>query len=115
MEIITQAELPLSTIARELVGGDHDLDITLLFVDAEPGRGVAHHRHPYAEVFIVQEGEATFTIAGEQRIVQAGQIAVVHAGEAHAFVNSGTANLRQIDIHVSARFDTEWLDGRDSS
>jgi hypothetical protein len=29
--------------------------ITLLFGDAEPGRGPALHRHPYAEVLIVQQ------------------------------------------------------------
>jgi hypothetical protein len=28
---------------------------------------------------------------------------------AHRFVNSGDGPLRQIDIHVSRAFDTEWL------
>jgi quercetin dioxygenase-like cupin family protein len=113
MEVITQAQLPLSEIARELVGDEHGLDITVLFVDAEPGRGAALHRHPYAEVCIVQEGEATFTVEGEERVVRAGEIAIARAGEAHAFVSSGAGNLRQIDIHLSPRFATEWLDGRE--
>jgi mannose-6-phosphate isomerase-like protein (cupin superfamily) len=115
MDIIKQDELPWSEIARELVGAEHGLDITLLFVDAPPGRGPAPHRHPYAEVFIVQEGEATFTVDGEQKEVRAGDILVARAGQAHSFVNSGTGPLRQVDIHLSPTFSTEWLEqSRDS-
>ena len=109
MLVVKQAELPWSSIANELVGAEHGLDITLLFVDAEPGRGPALHRHPYPEIFITLEGEATFTVEGERLEVRAGDIVVAHAGEAHAFVNSGTGPLRQVDIHVSPTFSTEWL------
>jgi mannose-6-phosphate isomerase-like protein (cupin superfamily) len=38
-----------------------------------------------------------------------GDIVVVPAGTPHAFVNSGTARLRQIDIHLNERYATEWL------
>jgi len=109
MQIIKQDQLPWSEIAHELVGAEHDLGITLLFVDAEPGRGPALHRHPYDEVFIVQEGQATFTVDGETIEAGPGDILVAHANEAHAFVNSGTGPLRQVDIHLSATFSTEWL------
>jgi mannose-6-phosphate isomerase-like protein (cupin superfamily) len=34
---------------------------------------------------------------------------VVDAGQPHGFVNSGEGRLRQIDIHLSPSFDTEWL------
>jgi mannose-6-phosphate isomerase-like protein (cupin superfamily) len=37
-------------------------------------------------------------------------MAVVPAGQAHAFVNSGLGRLRQIDIHLSPKFITDWLD-----
>jgi quercetin dioxygenase-like cupin family protein len=109
MAIIKQDQLPWSNIAHELVGTEHGLEITILFVDAEPGRGPALHRHPYTEVLIVQEGQATFTVDGEQLEVVAGDIVVAHANQAHAFVNSGTGQLRQVDIHVSPSFSTEWL------
>ena len=55
-------QLPWSSIAHELVGAEHGLPVTILFVDAPPGRGPSLHRHPYAELFIVQEGEVTFTL-----------------------------------------------------
>jgi mannose-6-phosphate isomerase-like protein (cupin superfamily) len=109
VSVITQDQLPWSSIAHELIGADHGLGITLLFVDAPPGRGPSLHRHPYDEIFIVQQGVATFTLDGEQIEARAGDILVARAGQAHAFVNSGTENLRQIDIHVSPTFSTEWL------
>ena len=79
-------------------------------VDAPPGGGPKLHRHPYEEVFVVQEGNATFT-AGEEIIeVSGGHVVVVPAGVAHKFVNSGTGRLRQVNIHASDRFLTEWLE-----
>jgi mannose-6-phosphate isomerase-like protein (cupin superfamily) len=112
MEVLKQEELRLSVIARELVGTDHGLEITLLFVDAAPGQGPSLHRHPYDEVFIVQEGQASFRLADEQLEVGAGDIVVAHANEPHAFVNSGAGPLRQVDIHVSPTLQTEWLEER---
>jgi mannose-6-phosphate isomerase-like protein (cupin superfamily) len=109
LTVIAQDQLPWSSIAHELVGADHGLGITLLFVDAPPGRGPALHRHPYDEIFIVQEGEATFTLDGAEVEARAGDILVARAGQAHAFVNTGVGNLRQVDIHVSPSFSTEWL------
>jgi mannose-6-phosphate isomerase-like protein (cupin superfamily) len=58
---------------------------------------------------VVQESSATFT-AGEDVIeTRAGQVVVVPAGVAHKFVNSGAGRLRQVDIHASDHFVTEWL------
>jgi mannose-6-phosphate isomerase-like protein (cupin superfamily) len=79
-------------------------------VDAPPGGGPKLHRHPYEEVFIVQEGTATFTAGDETVEVKDGQVIVVPAGVAHKFVNSGEEWLRQVDIHASERFVTEWLE-----
>jgi mannose-6-phosphate isomerase-like protein (cupin superfamily) len=42
--------------------------------------------------------------------VRAGEIVVAPAGVPHRFVNSGAGRLRQVDIHVHPRFETEWLE-----
>jgi mannose-6-phosphate isomerase-like protein (cupin superfamily) len=108
--VVAFDELPATATARELVGADHGgAGVCLIFVDAPPGHGPALHRHPYEEVFVVQEGEATFVADGEERVVRAGDVVIVPAGVAHSFVNSGDGPLRQLDIHVSPAFDTEWL------
>lgn len=110
MTVLSFDDLPLSTIAREFVGEDHGgVGITFLLVDAPPGRGPALHQHPYEEIFIVQEGRATFVLGDEEIEVGAGEIVVVPADTPHSFTTIGTGTLRQIDIHVSPRFSTQWL------
>lgn len=93
----------------EAVGDEIGAGISVIAVDAEPGDGPALHRHTYTEVFVVLEGQATFTLGDQQRIVQGGQVVVAPAGVPHRFVNSGSGRLRQVDIHEHPRFDTEWL------
>jgi mannose-6-phosphate isomerase-like protein (cupin superfamily) len=94
----------------EFQGYHYDANVSFILVDAPPGSGPKLHRHPYEEVFVLQEGTATFT-AGDKTIeVKGGQVVVVPAGVAHRFVNSGTGRLRQVDIHASERFVTEWLE-----
>lgn len=87
-----------------------DTGISFIWVDMPPGHGPRLHKHTYEEVFIVQEGEATFTIGSDTLEAHAGQIAIVPPGVPHKFVNSGTGPLRQVDIHRSPRFITEWLE-----
>jgi quercetin dioxygenase-like cupin family protein len=96
--------------AGEFQGRFLGASVSVIVVDAPPGGGPRLHRHPYEEVFVVQEGSATFT-AGEETIeARGGQVVVVPAGVAHKFVNSGDGRLRQVDIHTSDHFVTEWLE-----
>jgi quercetin dioxygenase-like cupin family protein len=83
--------------AGEFQGRILGASVSVIVVDAPPGGGPRLHRHPYEEVFVVQEGSATFT-AGEDVIeARGGQVIVVPAGVAHKFVNSGAGRLRQVD------------------
>jgi mannose-6-phosphate isomerase-like protein (cupin superfamily) len=61
------------------------------------------------ELLIVLEGTATFNDGSSFREVGPGEMAVVEAQQPHGFVNSGAGTLRQIDIHLSPKFVTEWL------
>ena len=95
---------------NEIHGYHHEAGVAFIVVDAPPRSGPVLHRHPYEEVFVVQEGAATFTASDEQIEAKGGQVVVVPAGVAHKFVNSGEERLRQVDIHASDRFITEWLE-----
>jgi mannose-6-phosphate isomerase-like protein (cupin superfamily) len=98
----------------EAIGAEIGARVSIIAVDAAPGTGPRLHRHPYEEVFVVLEGEATFTLGDAQRVAHAREVVVAPAGVAHAFVNTGSTRLRQVDIHVSPRFETEWLASSDT-
>ena len=90
------------------MGDDHgDAGVSLIFVEAGDGQGPSTHTHPYAEIHIVQEGEAVFVAGGEERVVRAGDIVVAPAGVPHSFTSRGS--FREIAIHANGHFVTDWL------
>ena len=93
----------------EFEGADHGIDVSVILVDMAPGDGVRLHTHPYAEIFIVQEGHASFTVGSATIDVVAPRTLIGPATVPHGFVNVGNVRLKQVDIHLSPRFTTEWL------
>ncbi len=108
--ILNKADLAHSETVYEFQGHHHDAGVSFIAIDAPPGSGPRLHKHPYEEVFVVQEGTVTFTAGDDVIEASGGQVVVVPAGVPHKFVNCGTGRLRQIDIHASNRFITEWLE-----
>jgi mannose-6-phosphate isomerase-like protein (cupin superfamily) len=100
--------------AHEFVGAEHDdVPFSVILVHSRPGVGPKLHRHPYAEVFIVESGRATFRIGEDMIVVDGGHVVVSPPGEAHGFTNTGDDELRLVAIHGAGRFSTEWLAGPD--
>jgi mannose-6-phosphate isomerase-like protein (cupin superfamily) len=95
---------------NEVQGHNHNAAVSIIVVDAPPGSGPGLHRHPYEEVFVIQDGTVTFTAGDETIEASGGQIVVVPGGVPHKFINTGEGRLRQVDIHASDRFITEWLE-----
>ena len=109
--VINKVELPHLGNSHELEGYLYGgAPVCIILFDGPPGSGPKLHRHPYAEVFVVQEGQATFTVGDATIEARAGQILIAPAGTPHKFVNSGSGRLRQLDIHTNDRFVTEWLE-----
>ena len=108
--IIDLADPGYGEDTNEVQGHNHNAAVSIIVVDAPPGGGPKLHRHPYEEVFVIQEGSVTFTAGDETIEAKGGQVVVVPAGVAHKFMNSGTGRLRQVDIHASKQFVTEWIE-----
>ena len=87
-----------------------DTGVSFILVDMQPGDGVRLHTHPYQEIFIIQEGVATYTVGAATIEARVGQVIIAPADTPHKFVNSGEGKLRQVDIHLSKRFITRWLE-----
>jgi mannose-6-phosphate isomerase-like protein (cupin superfamily) len=107
---LEQSDLVGAEFSRELQGDALGVAASIIFVDAAPGQGPSLHVHSYAELFFTLAGEATFTDGVHERVVRPGDVVIVPAEQPHAFVNSGSERLRQIDVHLSGRFATRWLD-----
>ena len=109
--VVNKDELENSGSTSEFEGYLHgDTEVSFILVDMQPGEGVRLHTHPYQEIFIIQEGTATYRVGTTTLEARAGQIIIVPADTPHTFVNSGQGKLRQVDIHLSKRFITQWLE-----
>jgi mannose-6-phosphate isomerase-like protein (cupin superfamily) len=112
--VIPLDELDPTAHSHEFVGADHgDVPFSVILVHSRPGVGPKVHRHPYAEVFIVESGEATFRLGDDTVVVSAGHVVVGPPDVPHGFTNTGSGELCLVAIHGAPRFVTEWLAGDD--
>jgi mannose-6-phosphate isomerase-like protein (cupin superfamily) len=80
----------------------------LAIIVLRPGQGVESHRHEGEDdSFLVLEGTLSVTVGEDARDVQAGpgSFVLVPAGTPHAIVNSGTADVRFLNVHAPSGFD----------
>jgi mannose-6-phosphate isomerase-like protein (cupin superfamily) len=111
MPPITLTDLPYSGNSYELEGTHYGgVPASLIFFNGPPGSGPRLHSHPYAELFVVQEGEAEFVVGDDLVIATPGQILIAPAGVPHKFTNKGSGSFQSLDIHLSDHFITEWLE-----
>jgi mannose-6-phosphate isomerase-like protein (cupin superfamily) len=81
--IVALDDLEHSRHSHEFVGAEHgEVPFSVILVHSQPGVGPKLHRHPYAEVFIVESGSATFQIGTESIVVDEGHVVVSPPGEA---------------------------------
>jgi mannose-6-phosphate isomerase-like protein (cupin superfamily) len=109
--ILNRAELPRDGNTYEFEGFQYqDTEVSFIWVDMPPGGTIRLHKHPYKEIFIIQEGVSTFTVGSETLEAHAGQVIIVPAEMPHKFANLSNQLLKQIDIHVNKEFVTHWLE-----
>jgi len=74
---------------REIVPGYrarflHSENMTLAFWDVDPGAALPEHSHPHEQIANVLEGQFELTVAGESRILEPGQVAVIPSDISHS-------------------------------
>lgn len=109
--LLDREDLPYDGNTYEFQGIEHlDTNVSFIWVDMRPGSTIRLHKHPYEEIFIIQECQATFTVGSATLEARAGQVIIVPADIPHKFMNLSDKQLKQIDIHVSKQFITHWLE-----
>ena len=103
-------DLPNDGNTYEFQGIHQDTNVSFIWVDMPPGGAIRLHKHPYEEIFIIQEGTATFTVDSVTLEARARQIIIVTAEVPHKFMNLSDKQLKQIDIHINKQFITDWLE-----
>lgn len=93
-------DLRRSPTAALFEGGD-TVPVSIFVTEYGRGRGPDLHVHPYPEVFVVQDGTATFTVGDEEIRVDHGHIVTVPAETPHCFKGAGDDTLRVVSIHPS--------------
>ena len=93
------ADLATSPTAFRFEGGPDGADISFFVTRTLPGRGSSLHTHPYSEVFVLLEGEATYTVGDERLSLAAGHVAVVPPDTPHRYENTGDVPLLQVSVH----------------
>lgn len=109
--LLNRDELPFDGNTYEFEGFQYqDTEVSFIWVDMPPGGFVRLHKHPYKEIFIIQEGVSTFMLGSETLEAHTGQVIIVPAEVPHKFTNKNDGRLKQIDIHVNKEFITYWLE-----
>jgi quercetin dioxygenase-like cupin family protein len=97
--------IPLEDLRRSptaaLLQGRDEVPVSIFVTQYERGQGPDLHVHPYPEVFVVQDGTATFTAGDERLTVAAGNIVTVPAQTPHGFKCAGDDTLRVVSVHPS--------------
>jgi mannose-6-phosphate isomerase-like protein (cupin superfamily) len=108
--IIKSNQLPGPSEGRRFIGADHGgVPISMFLVNARSGSGPELHRHPYAEIFVLDAGRAEFQIGDAHVEARSGDVLIAPAGVPHRFTTVGSEPLRLTAIHTASVMDTEWL------
>ena len=95
------------TFARQVIHGD---TVTVARVFLAKGCSVPEHKHHNEQISIIESGALKFIIAGEEKVVRAGEILKIPANLPHAAV--AEEDCVGMDIFVPVRED--WRSGNDA-
>src|SRR5215212_5038498 len=105
MHVVNVSELPAGEGSRsvslegEQIGG---VDVSIIFVDLDPGRGPRLHRHDYPEVFVIPNAWD----AGSARVLEGlGFQAIATTSSGFAFTlgrGDGEVTLDELAAHVGS-------------
>ncbi|MEO6578600.1 MAG: cupin domain-containing protein [Candidatus Limnocylindria bacterium] len=92
---------------RYLEGAKYGLSTSAYHSQVPIGAGPPAHRHPYAEYFVLHDGEGRFDIDGEVFDAVGGDVVIVPPGAWHSFVSTGDVALRQTAVHEAPQHEME--------
>jgi quercetin dioxygenase-like cupin family protein len=97
------------TSHHEIFPGVHIFTCTgeqmmLSLVELQPGSEVLPHSHPHEQMGMLLEGELTFTIGGETKVLRPGEMWRIPGGVTHGCV-AGNSGAKALDVFHPVRED----------
>lgn len=89
-------------ITRQVIHGERQ---TLVRYVYQPGSVFPQHRHPQEQVTAVLSGQIAFDIAGERRVLRAGEVAIIPGDVPHGAEVVGDAVVETLNT-LSPRRET---------
>ena len=88
-----------------LLHGEHadgDTDLTVTWVEVDPGASQVLHSHAPEQVYVVVAGEGVMSVADERRAVEAGDLIHVPSHTEHGIENTGEETLEYVSAATPA-------------
>lgn len=82
-------------------------EMLMAVVDLDANSILPAHSHPHEQVGIILQGEVTFIIAGEKKLMKTGEIYIVPSGVEHE-VHVGDEPARVLDVFHPVRDDLKY-------
>ncbi len=97
LRVRSREQLPDGGDGRRFGGADHGADVDVVLVQLAPGQGRPTTVAPAAQVWVIQDGRATFFLGSMQaRIARAGEVVRIPADVRWRLENTGTGTLRAV-------------------
>lgn len=71
-------------------------DLTVTWVDVDPGAAQERHSHASEQVYVVVAGTGVVSVSGERRSVEAGDLVYVPSNAEHGIENTGDRPLEYV-------------------
>jgi mannose-6-phosphate isomerase-like protein (cupin superfamily) len=99
LRVRRREELPANGDGRVFAGDEHGADIDIVLVEVAPGDGGGAPTATTTQVWVIQEGQATFFLGALQaRVLHAGEVVRIPADVPWRFENTGAAALRAVAV-----------------
>jgi mannose-6-phosphate isomerase-like protein (cupin superfamily) len=99
LRVRRREELPENGAGRLFAGDEHGADVDVVLVDVAPGEANGAQTAATAQVWVIQEGQATFFLGALQaRVVRAGEVLRIPADVPWRFENTGAGTLRAVAV-----------------
>jgi mannose-6-phosphate isomerase-like protein (cupin superfamily) len=99
LRVRSREALPENGVGRVFAGAEHGADVDVVLVEVAPGEGGGAPDATAAQVWVIQEGQATFSLGERQaRVVRAGEVVRIPADVPWRFENTGAGPLRAVAV-----------------